>query len=157
MLRNTLAATLILVVVGVACAEEANTPSPPPKPTTSTDLVATATASATESKRIAGVIATATAYAQSLQAKATAEARGQTTPKPAPNIMVVGNTGGVGVYVRRTPSMADKLKAWPDRTIMKLTGEQTEAEGKKWLRVEAPDGNNGWIPAEYLVAPTATP
>lgn len=63
---------------------------------------------------------------------------------------VVANTDGMGVFVRQTRIMADKIKAWPDGTIMRVTGGEVEGEGRKWLQAEDPDGNVGWIPAEYL-------
>jgi len=78
------------------------------------------------------------------------------TPQPTPthtrSTAVVGNTGGDGVYIRRTPAMADKIKAWPDGTRMTVLGEDRQAEGRAWCNVEDPDGTVGWVPAEYLVS-----
>ena len=70
----------------------------------------------------------------------------------APRQMRVGNTQGTGVYVRRTPRMEDKLRAWPDNTIMEAIGETAESEGRTWIRVRDPAGNLGWVPEEYLIA-----
>src|SRR5262249_41846625 len=39
-------------------------------------------------------------------------------PSPTPSSFVVGNTGGDGVYVRRTAGGNDKIKAWPDGTAI---------------------------------------
>lgn len=69
--------------------------------------------------------------------------------------LVVGNTGGDGVWLRRSPAMADKVRAWPDGTPMQVVGADTAAEGKTWKNVKDPAGNVGWIPAEYLVPPSA--
>ncbi|MBI3978714.1 MAG: hypothetical protein HY331_11070 [Chloroflexi bacterium] len=72
------------------------------------------------------------------------------TPSPAANALSVGNTGGIGVYIRRTPAMADKITAWPDGTRMTVVGTDRQAEGRNWKNVRAPDGTVGWVPAEYL-------
>ena len=78
-------------------------------------------------------------------------------PGAGPTTLVVGNTGGDGVWIRRTPAMADRLRAWPDRTVMQVIGTDQQAEGKAWTNVKDPAGNEGWIPAEYLVDPNAAP
>lgn len=71
-------------------------------------------------------------------------------PPPRPPLRV-GNTGGIGVFLRATPRLADRLRAWPDGTPMLPTGRETEAEGRRWLEVRDPSGTIGWIPAIYLV------
>lgn len=74
------------------------------------------------------------------------------TPVPdTPQVMLVGNTGGLGVFVRRTPHPEDKLQAWQDGTKMEVIGPSVESEGKRWYKVRAPDGAEGYIPAEFLV------
>ncbi len=74
------------------------------------------------------------------------------TPLPErPQIMVVGNTDGLGVYVRRTPNMADRLRAWPDRTRMEITGQTVGSDGRRWMKVRTPDGAEGYVPEQYLV------
>jgi hypothetical protein len=70
----------------------------------------------------------------------------------APATMVVGNTDGMGVYMRRTPNMGDRLRAWPDNTRMEVLERGVTSEGRSWLKVRAPDGSEGYVPAEYLVA-----
>lgn len=77
------------------------------------------------------------------------------TPTPAP--VVVANTGGDGVYIRKTTSAGDKLKVWPDGTVMLVIGDDRESEGRKWKNVRDPDSNIGWVPAEFVAEPTATP
>lgn len=74
------------------------------------------------------------------------------TPAPeAPQLMAVGKTDGQGVYLRRTPRMEDKLKAWRDGSRMEVIGQSVEGDGQKWRRVRAPDGGEGYIPEQYLV------
>jgi hypothetical protein len=66
--------------------------------------------------------------------------------------VVMGNTEGQGVYLRRTPRMDDGLVAWPDGTRLEVVGPQTTAEGREWLNVRDPHGQVGWVPAEYVMA-----
>ena len=71
-------------------------------------------------------------------------------PPPEQPPLRVANTGGIGVYVRASPRMADRLRAWPDGTIVLPTGQEAEAEGRQWREVRDPAGTVGWIPAAYL-------
>ncbi|MCL5263990.1 MAG: SH3 domain-containing protein [Chloroflexi bacterium] len=81
------------------------------------------------------------------------------TPRPAPTItptiqggfVKIANTGGDGVFLRRTPRSNDKLVAWMDGTILQIVGENREAEGIVWRNVKDPKGNIGWVPAQYLI------
>jgi hypothetical protein len=63
----------------------------------------------------------------------------------------VGNTDGEGVYLRRTPSMADRLVAWPDGTRLEVIGPDVENEGRKWKRVRDPSRQEGYVPEQYTV------
>jgi hypothetical protein len=65
--------------------------------------------------------------------------------------MVVGNTDGMGVYMRRSPSMGDRLRAWPDNTRMEVLERDITSEGRTWLKVRSPDGAEGYVPSEYLL------
>ncbi len=47
-------------------------------------------------------------------------------PQQKPVVFKVGNTGGVGVYIRREPTLSSRMLAWPDKTIMEYLGEQTK-------------------------------
>jgi hypothetical protein len=64
--------------------------------------------------------------------------------------LVVTNTDGIGVYVRRTPRMADRIRAWPDGTRLRSQKETTWAEDRYWFRVVDPAGNRGWVPSSYV-------
>ncbi|MGI5836663.1 MAG: SH3 domain-containing protein, partial [Chloroflexota bacterium] len=74
------------------------------------------------------------------------------TPVPdASQIMLVANTDGLGVYIRRTPNPNDKINAYQDGTKMEVIGQAVESAGQKWYKVRAPDGIEGYIPAQFLV------
>lgn len=76
------------------------------------------------------------------------------TPSP-PSVresrLQVGNTGGEGVYLRRTPRMDDRLQPWPENSPMVVIGPREIGDGHVWEKVRAPDGTEGYIPSEYLV------
>ena len=57
---------------------------------------------------------------------------------------------GDGVYIRRTPQMIDKIRAWADGTPMVVIGRDTFSGGVSWKSVSDPAGNLGWVPAQYL-------
>lgn len=76
------------------------------------------------------------------------------TPTPsAPGAVyfIVGNTGGDGVYLRRTPRLADRDRAYPDGTKLEQIGPDQDADGRRWHHVRAPDGRTGWVPSQYAL------
>jgi len=73
-----------------------------------------------------------------------------TPPLPPPAFLRIANTGGIGAYLRATPRMTDRLRAWPDGTPMAPTGREADGEGHQWREVRAPDGIVGWMPATFL-------
>jgi hypothetical protein len=62
----------------------------------------------------------------------------------------VANTGGEGVFLRRTPRLADRLVAWPDGTRLQSLGEAATGDGVEWQKVRDPRGNVGYVPTRYL-------
>ena len=72
-------------------------------------------------------------------------------PQATGRVFVVGNTGGEGVYLRRTPRSSDRDRAYPDGTRLEQIGEDVRAEGTTWRNVRAPDGRTGWVPAQYTL------
>jgi hypothetical protein len=78
---------------------------------------------------------------------------------PPPGVVFVANTGGEGVFVRWTPSLDDKVKAYPDGTRLEVVGPETAADGITWRYVRAADGLVGWVPKQYTAVepPVPTP
>jgi hypothetical protein len=113
----------------------ANT-SLPAQPATATSAPATAT-NAPSTPTATGVPSTPTATATA-------------TPEP-PQVYVVGNTNSVGAWLRRTPRMDDYLIAWVDNTRMEVVGPDIDANGVHWKNVRDPQGNVGYLPAQWLV------
>lgn len=65
-------------------------------------------------------------------------------------VVRVANTANQGVFIRATPRLNDRVRLWPEGTVMLLTGAEVEVEGRHWLQVRAPDGVVGWIPDQFL-------
>ena len=109
------------------------------------DAVATrAATSPTPIPPIATAIATATPAAD-----ATPATEGTTGPE----FVRVSNTGGTGAFIRDEPRAAARgIAAYPDRTVLRIVGPDTIAEGRVWRSVEDPRGLRGWMPTEFLVA-----
>ncbi len=63
----------------------------------------------------------------------------------------VGNTDGQGVFVRKTPVMADRVRAYPDKTPLSIVGDEVDGDGQHWKWVKTPDGLEGYVPAMYTV------
>jgi hypothetical protein len=79
-------------------------------------------------------------------------------PKPTATTLVVkadtlwvGNTDGEGVYVRQTPVMTDRVRAYPDGTPLDIIGDDVDGDGQHWKRVKTPDGLDGYVPSVYTV------
>lgn len=68
----------------------------------------------------------------------------------APVQWVVANTGGEGVYLRRTPKLDDRVVAWPDNTPMEDLGEEATGDSLTWRKVRDPRGNVGYVPTQWL-------
>jgi hypothetical protein len=64
----------------------------------------------------------------------------------------VGNTDGEGVYVRKTPVMADRAKPYPDGTALTIVGDDVDGDGQHWKHIKTPDGLEGYVPSIYTVA-----
>ncbi len=79
-------------------------------------------------------------------------------PTPPPEYVEIANTGGIGAYVRSTPSArAPGIRAWREGVVLQVIGPDREEEGRVWRHVQDPAGNQGWTPAEYLAPARITP
>jgi hypothetical protein len=90
-----------------------------------------------------GRTATPTATVASGQAGATA------ATTVAARTFVVANTGGEGVYLRRTPRLADRDTAYVEGTQLVAIGADEQGDGQSWHHVRAPDGKTGYVPVQY--------
>jgi hypothetical protein len=73
-------------------------------------------------------------------------------PTATPGVLVVARTDGAGLSIRSTPGTSgERIKVWPEGTKMVPLGEERQADGLTWRRVRDPDGNEGWVAAEFLV------
>jgi hypothetical protein len=133
-----LGAGVLGALVSSACFGGAAAPTPGP---TSAPTAAVA-ASAVPTKPAA------VAASPSAAAKPTA-----TTAAPAGALekVWVGNTDGEGVFVRKTPVMADRVRAYPDKTLLTIVGADVDGDGQKWHHVKAPDGVEGYVPVQYTL------
>ena len=143
-----------------ALAPTATQPPPPAAPTPSPTAVVTVVSSFPTSTRVSSsAVATAVARAKAA-ATGTALAGAGAAPVTTADVVYIGNTGGIGVFLRRTPQATDRLKAYPDNTRLVVIGPDVGAEGRPWRHVRAPDGVEGYVPVQYTSSqpvPTVTP
>ncbi len=93
-----------------------------------------------------GRLATPVATAVDGQAGATVAV---TVPVGVARTFVVANTGGEGVYLRRTPRLADRDTAYVEGTQLVAIGADEQGEGQSWHHVRTPDGKTGYVPVQY--------
>lgn len=83
------------------------------------------------------------------------------SPRPSPSatqasasstLVYVANTDGQGVYIRKSPVMADRVQAYPDGTALTVVGPDVDGDGQHWKNVKAPDGLDGYVPSIYTDA-----
>jgi hypothetical protein len=82
------------------------------------------------------------------------------SPTPAPpRYARVTNTGTLGLNIRREPgTSAPSVAAIAEGATVRLVGpEEQGTDGRVWLQVEDTRGNQGWVPAEFLVQVSAGP
>ncbi len=77
------------------------------------------------------------------------------SPTPARSELIVANAGGDSVSIRRSPG-GERIRSWPEQTELVDLAEEQEADGRAWKKVADPDGNQGWVAAEF-VAQAADP
>jgi hypothetical protein len=84
------------------------------------------------------------------------------TPKPAAAIrptpsgerVVVTNTGGIGAVLRAEPVSGQQVASLREQLVLVVLERRT-VSGGEWLRVQTPDGQEGWVTARVArPAPT---
>jgi hypothetical protein len=75
------------------------------------------------------------------------------TATPAPRQARVANTSGLGANLRREPATtAPQVSVIPENAVVRILGpEERGPDGRLWRQIEDPRGNQGWIPADFLV------
>lgn len=68
---------------------------------------------------------------------------------PTHRTFTVTHTGGEGVFLRRSPQYGDKMAAWPEKTVLEEIGPERDVNGTRWRFVRAPDGTEGYVPAQF--------
>lgn len=72
-------------------------------------------------------------------------------PQTVPSLAVVG-VGLQGLVMRSEPGGGERLRLVDEGTDLRDLGEEREAGGRYWKRVLHPDGPEGWVAADFLVA-----
>jgi hypothetical protein len=72
-------------------------------------------------------------------------------PRTVPSLAVVG-VGLQGLVMRSEPGGGDRVRLVDEGTDLRDLGEEREASGRYWKRVLHPDGPEGWVASEFLVA-----
>ena len=118
--------------------------APASPPTKSSPAAAAVTPPAGSPAATSGATASATA-AETATPPATADTRPQ---------LVVSGTQGTGVRLRRSPG-GDALRVYPEGTRLEQVGPDQDVAGVVWRNVRGPDGQEGWVAAEFTAAAPA--
>lgn len=110
------------------------------------------TSSSVSSAGVTFPITSTTSAVQTAGAASSSTARPTATPTPRSTTtkLRIANTGGDGVYLRRSANDTDLWIPWPETTLVDyLSDDQANGE-RTYKKVRDPRGNVGWMPAEYL-------
>lgn len=105
-----------------------NTPSPPPTATAQPSSTPSSTPSATPTQ--------------------TPTASPSATPTPIP--ARIGNTGGMGVFLRSTPN-GDMVAVLSERSPVQILYRREELDGLEWIEIRDALGRVGWVAARFVV------
>lgn len=72
-------------------------------------------------------------------------------PRTIPSLAVVG-VGLQGLVMRSEAGGGDRILLVDEGTDLRDLGEEQEAGGRYWKRVRHPDGPEGWVASDFLVA-----
>lgn len=62
----------------------------------------------------------------------------------------VANTGGAGAILRADPPKGRQVAALREGTVLQVL-EHQDVDGSEWLRIQTPDGVQGWIFSKLVV------
>ena len=79
------------------------------------------------------------------------------SPLRADSVLVVNGAGADGVSIRAEPGTGERIRVWDDGTIMVGLGQDQIVAGREWRKVRDPDGNDGWVAADFLVPLSSAP
>jgi len=75
-------------------------------------------------------------------------------PTPSGERVVVTNTGGIGAVLRAEPVSGRQVASLREQLVLVVLERRT-VSGGEWLRVQTPDGQEGWVTARVArPAPT---
>lgn len=161
--RPLLTAAILIGLVGCTSPTRATSTSRPTLPVSPTASAAARTATsapptATRVPPTAVPTATPVPPTPTTAPRPTAPPTPDATAQTTGQTLYVANTDGIGVYIRSTPNPEDKLKVWLDDTPMVVVGPDRQISGTDWKNIRDPDGDVGWVPAQYLTTrnPAAT-
>jgi len=76
-----------------------------------------------------------------------------TAPPASTGTFVVTNTGSEGLFLRAEPSTTgNTLATLPEGTKVEALGQEQSDGTRTWKKVKGPDGQEGWVAADFLVA-----
>ena len=144
------AATATKIAPSATPIELTSAPSATDSPAAETTTEATSTLTATERPPTeTSTRTTSTVTATEVPATGTPTVT-ETPTEPPEVIFIVANTDGDGVNIRAATDDPDAIKVWEDGTEMVVVGPDVTAEGRDWKNVRDPDGNVGFVAAEFL-------
>lgn len=77
-------------------------------------------------------------------------------PTPTPHYALIAATGSNGALLRAEPGGA-VLRSYVNGALMQLLPETQELEGALWVKVIAPDNQQGWIMQGLIITVTPAP
>lgn len=73
------------------------------------------------------------------------------SPRTVPSLAVAG-VGLQGLVMRSEPGGGERIRLVDEGTDLRDLGDEREAGGRYWKRVRHPDGPEGWVASDFLVA-----
>lgn len=138
---------LVILLVGIgALVLSRRGGDPTPAPTQTTSAVVLGPRGTPSPTRTTGATTgrVTPASGATTSARTTTTARQTTTGKA----FVVANTDGDGVRLRATPG-GDQITNIPEGTRLEQIGPDRQVDGTTWRNVRTPDGQQGWVAAQF--------